>query len=145
MEDHPNNIRLYGVIADTPEFNQIWDLAKPYIEKAIFYSDGKYSIDSVLSSLLARDMQLWGAFDDKGLCVACVTSIVKFPLKRVFFLLFIGGRDSVNWLHLIERLKCFAKEHQCDHMEGYGRPGWEKLSKPLGFKKVHTIFKFNLN
>jgi hypothetical protein len=73
------NVRIYGVVVDTPEFYQIWQMAMPFIEKAIEYSDGKYSIDSVFAALLVQDMQLWAIFDDSGLCGACVTMIVKFP------------------------------------------------------------------
>lgn len=142
---HPNNIRMYGVLVDTPDFYEIWPVAKPYIEKAISYSDGKYSIDTVFASLLVKDMQLWVGFDDEGLCATCVTTIIKFPLKKVFYLLFIGGRESVTWVHLVENLKLFAKQHECDQIEGYGRPGWEKAAKKFGLEKVHTVFKFDLN
>ena len=90
-------------------------------------------------------MQLWVAFDNDGLCAMEVTQIINFPRKKVLMLVFTAGRRAENWLHLIDELKIFAKQHGCTSIEGYGRPGWEKLSAPLGFKKIHTIFKLPLD
>jgi uncharacterized protein (DUF2126 family) len=139
-----NGIRMYGVLSESVD--QVWSEVKPLLEEAIKRSaDGKYEADDIYTAVKARDMQLWVAFDDKGLCAIEITQIVKYPRKKVLMLFFTAGRQAENWLHLIDELGLFAKEHGCTAIEGYGRPGWEKLSAPLGFKKIHTIFKLPLD
>jgi phage pi2 protein 07 len=142
-EDLKKEVRLYGVLSHC--IDQVWEHVAPQLEKAISYSDGKFQLEDVYRSLIARDMQLWVVFDKDGnLCTSVVSQILNFPRKKVFQLLFIAGKDSEDWLYLYEDLKDFAKEHGCVAVEGYGRPGWERLSKHLGFKKIHTIYRFDI-
>ncbi len=140
--EEKKEMRMYGVLSHY--IDKVWFDVAPLLEKAVAYSDGKYHLDDVYAALINRDMQLWVAYDDTGLKVCCVTQILSFPRKRVMLLVFVAGKDSDDWLHLIEKLKEFAKEHQCHTVEFYGRPGWEKTTKDIGFKKIHTIFKLDV-
>jgi hypothetical protein len=135
-------LKMYGI--PSALIDSAWVDVSPYIKEALQYSDGKYEISDIYKSLIEKDMQLWTAFSDEGCEALCVTQIINYPRKKVLLLFLIAGKESANWLHFVENLKHFAKEHGCDSLEGYGRPGWEKLSKPLGFKKVHTIFKLTI-
>lgn len=133
---------MYGVLSHS--IDKVWPEVSVLLAPAVLYSDGKYEVEDVYKSLTERDMQLWVAFKNKGLCATCVTQIINYPRKKVMFLLFIAGIQSINWLHLADDLAQFAREHGCQSVEGYGRPGWEKLGVPFGFKKIHTIFRLDL-
>lgn len=134
-------VRMYGVMST--HIDVIWEDVFEYLEKAILHSDGKYKIEDIYTSLKERDMQLWVAFDNDGVCAICVTQLIKYPQKKVMYMLFIAGREAINWLHLTDDLAQFARDHGCESIEGYGRPGWEKIL-PEGFKKIHTIYRMDL-
>ncbi len=137
------NIRMYGVMSHA--LDQVWHEVKPLLQLAINKTaDGKYESSDVYEAIKAKDMQLWIAFDDEGLCAILVTQIICFPRKKVLRLVFTAGERFEDWLHLFDEIKNFAKHHGCESVEGYGRPGWEKKSKPLGFQKIHTIFTLPL-
>lgn len=90
-------------------------------------------------------MQLWIVQDQyEEIIAAIVTQIISFPRKKVLFLLFIAGVRYDEWTFVLSDLIEFAKANQCQSIEGYGRPGWERKAKPLGFKKVHTVYSLNL-
>lgn len=134
---------MYGVLST--HIDSIWPDVASLLERAIIYSDGKYQIDDVYQFLKDRAMQLWVAFNNEGLLKACcISQIVSYPRKKVLILIFVAGIDSTEWIHFADVLKEFAMDKQCQSIEFYGRPGWEKLTKQLGFKKIHTVFKFDL-
>ncbi len=137
-----NETRLYGVLSHAVD--EVWEDVAPLLLEASSYADGKYDLEDVYNFIVHKDMQLWVMFNASGICGATVTQIIKYPRKKVLMLVFIAGEHADSWLNLIDGIKDFAKEHGCESIEGYGRPGWEKLSKPLGFEKIHTIFRLTL-
>jgi hypothetical protein len=137
-----NNIRLYGVLSHA--IDSVWPDASKLLEKAVNYADGKYALTDIYQAIKNRDMQLWVAFDDVGMCAACVTQIICYPRKKVLFLLFSGGMRFEKWMHLTYDMVAFAKEHGCSSVELHGRPGWEKKGKPVGFKKVYTVYQVEM-
>jgi hypothetical protein len=137
-----NNILLRGV--KNFEIGLVWPYVSVFLEKALRYSDGKYNLDDIYNALCLRDMQLWLGFDDGKLVAVCVTQIVTFPRKKILFLLLASGINFKKWQHLTHDMVAFAKENNCDAVELYGRPGWEKMGKDVGFKKISTIYKVDM-
>jgi hypothetical protein len=124
MDEVKNDVRFYGVLSSS--IDDVWKDVKPYLEPAIAYANGKYSIDDIYEAIRDRDMQLWVVFDNKGLCSALVTYIGIFPRRKILFISYVGGRDVHSWLPLvIENFKAFAKEKDCEQIEALCRPGWE--------------------
>lgn len=140
---NPRDVRMYGVPAK--QIDLIWSDVEPLLKSAIVRSAiDKYQTEDIYKSLLAQDMQLWVAYDKKGLCAIEITQIINYPRQKVLMLVFTAGRDSETWLPFVDVLKQFAESHNCNSLEGFGRPGWEKLSKSFGFKKISTLYKFDL-
>lgn len=138
-----NELRLCGIMAD--KVNEIWPKIEKMLTEAVKYSDGKFRIEDIFQLLLSRDMQLWTVVDNKeNILSSIVTQVVNFPRKNVMFIMFIAGIRFNDWASLVSHLIQFAKAHNCETIEGYGRDGWETKSKHLGFTKVHTIYSLSL-
>ena len=141
MEEH---LRLFGVPSEFVE--EIWDFIKDLLLYALKYSDNKYTIDDILHHILQRNMQLWVIEDnDHAIHAAIVTQIVQYPNKKVMFILLVAGVKFDDWSHVLHNFILFAKDHQCDAIQGYGRAGWERRLAPLGFKKIHTVFSYPIS
>lgn len=142
MKKEKRKLQLFGV--PSSDIDLYWVHAEPLLAKTLEYCDGRYETIDIYKFLKDRDMQLWVSYnDDKKMAVACVTEIIQYPRKKVMNIVFLAGIESETWLHCCENLKAFALSHGCQSVYGYGRKGWEKVSKPLGFKPIHTIYKFD--
>lgn len=138
-----DEIRLYGVLSHAVD--DIWQEALPLIEKALHYSDGKYTTDHILKFLKSRDMQLWVVFNNAGMKGIIVTQIVNYPTEKRLCIVLLAGISFKSWMHSCWYLiKEWAKNEGCVSCEIFGRPGWEKVIKKLGFEKIHTVLKTSL-
>jgi transposase len=134
----PSQARLYGVLSS--HIDQIWKEVAPLLSQALEYSDGKYSLESIKQALINRDMQLWLSID--GHIEACgVTQIVSYPCKKVCNFMFVAGRDMEKWLTFENDIKQWAREHGCQSIELYGRPGWQKI---LPWERIHVVLREHL-
>ena len=139
----PDNFTIYGVLST--HIDKVWDKVLPFLQEAINYSDGEYSLGSVYKALKELDMQLWVVFDGRGeIVTACVTTVVIYPLKKVMWLLFCGGVEMNNWLDKIEVIKQFAKDKGCHDIKIHGREGWTKKLATFGAKRICTVYKIGL-
>ena len=86
--------------------------------------------------------QLWVAFDDRGMVGFWITEIYDYPQKRVLMLHFVGGKDFHSWRVVgFPILLKFCKEHGCEVMESYGRPGWKKFWEAEGYKARFVFYE----
>ena len=121
----------------------IWDSVKDMIAGACFYTNGRYTSDDVLSLLQENKLMLWIAFDDAmdihGVSVTCIT---HYPSKRALTSVFVGGTNAKIWLGIMANVLIkWAKDNDCDCLEGTGRSGWMKIIPSLGLKKMQTQFE----
>lgn len=130
---------LFGI--DPKEITKCWPRIKDGLENALKYSDGKYSIFDIECALVSHEMQLWIASDVYSKIHAIfVTQIINYGSKKVMLFVLIQGVKFDEWKHFISDFKKFAKSHDCQTIEGYGRAGWEPKIVSMGFKKVHTVY-----
>lgn len=130
--------RLYGV--PSPHVESVWPHIEVFIEDALDYSDGKYSLTSIKQSLLDRQMQLWVMMDHKYRA-AGVTSINDYPCKSVATVMFGGGEELSYFVEGIKGIEEWAKSAGCESLEVWGRPGWKKA---LNYELIHVVLRKNL-
>jgi len=137
------NLRLCGIPA--LNFMYVWEMVEHKILQALKYGDGKFTLQDIFMAIKAKDMQLWVIVDnDDYIHAVAVTQIIYYPSKKVMLFVIVSGVKFDNWVHLLPHFILFAKEHDCDSIEFYGRPGWEKKVEQLGFNKIHTVFSLNI-
>ena len=121
-----------------------FELARPYLERAINYSDGRYSPLAVFEDIKSGNQQLW-VITEGNIIGAATTKIVDYPERRTLFIQFMSGDDFSFWRgEGYERIAQYAKEKGCDSIEFFGRPGLKKHARELGFEATYTVFERKL-
>lgn len=144
MSDARRLPAIIGVPA--PVLRDYWPRAMPLVQKALYVADTGFSIDSVLSGLFARQMQLWVVEQGKKTLAACVTRVDVRPTHKVLSILFLGGDSLYTWIHeLLGTLEQYAESLDCKYVECFGRKGWERLGKQRpGYVPFCTIMRFEV-
>jgi len=139
-------------IVEIPASNlkDVWNLVKKDIDQALSYSGNYTDSEFVLEQLKQNKFQLWVLWDkskqatiDKYYGVV-VTEIIQRKLRRSCNIFIVTGRHRQKWQHLISELENFAIKNQCNCMELFARPGWEKIMKNKNYKRTHVVLEKQL-
>lgn len=136
---------VYVVSSDMVD--SFWELVQPLLIPAVEVA-GELAVDDLYPALKDGSKLLWISFDDSlGLYGAAVTSIVQHPLKKVLLLEYLGAVPNTMKLCFEEVRDIFtkwAKHHECDSIEVYGRKGWERVLKDSGYKTTRYVYNLDL-
>jgi hypothetical protein len=135
------HIEMVGVQSSDIDF--VWDKVVPLIERAIYYSYGKWESEDVYHAIKNKDMQLWLILDGINIKACIVTQILVYPKDKILMIVFASGSECHEWVYTINEFREYAKEHGCSSVEFYGRDGWWKKMKHLGIKKVYSVYKID--
>ena len=135
----------------TSNLNDVWSLVLKNIKEALSYSGNYTDSDFVLEQLKQNKFQLWVLWDktkektiDKYYGVV-VTEIIQRKLKRSCNIFIVTGRHRQKWQHLVSELEKFAIDNDCNSMELFARPGWDKIMQNLDYKRTHVVLEKQLN
>jgi len=126
--------------------NDVWEKVGHMLSPAVSVTNGRYMLYDVYVAVQRGTMQLWIAFTDDREILGCeITTITDYPSKRVLTSLFTGGTDIRLWRdEMMMFLLRWAKDNECEAIEGYGRKGWIKMLEPYGVIKGLTMFEKDL-
>jgi len=117
-----------------------WHLVEEYLNTALEYGLGEYSIGDIKDACISRDMQLWIKFDTE-VQGAFITKIAKYPQKNLLCVILLGGKEFHKWRDEADALlNAFGKEHNCEYIELFGRKGWGKVLKDIDYKEITRLF-----
>jgi len=117
-----------------------WPLVEEYLNTALEYSLGEYSITDIKNACISKNMQLWVKLgkETKG---AFVTKIAKYPQKNLLIVILLGGDEFQEWRDEADALlNAFGKQNNCEYVELFGRKGWGKMLKDIDYKEVTRLF-----
>lgn len=117
--------------------HECWHNVAGFMERAAEYTFGRFYADDIYDLVTQRDdHHLWVAFDEAGhFYGAVVTNFVEYPNRRVLGMQFCGGDELHLWKEpMLELLKRWARDTQCDAIESTGRKGWAKIFANDGYK-----------
>lgn len=97
-------------------------------------------MESTYQACLDGQMTLWVAVKDEP--VACAITYISQKLYRVCELFVIAGSDAKGWLPLESEISKYARDMNCDLIEGYGRKGWQRLVKD--YRPVYVTYRKEL-
>jgi len=129
---------------------KVWDRVEPMISLACEHSHGRFSSGDVLDELVTGAQVLWILYSgDDELLVCLTTSVCQYPGRRMLSVPFCGGLPGAShWIShrelIVEKLVDWAKRNKCSGIEASGRPAWEKVLSPMGFKKTYTTVTLNV-
>lgn len=102
-------------------YSAAWGLLKPAAARV-----GLYTRQSVLESLQSGHWQLWAAFSNDRMVMACVTEIATYPGKKHGAILLCGGEDMAEWLGFIAVIEAWMRANGCPDSYINCRPGWQR-------------------
>ena len=118
-----------------------WSLVEEYLNAALKYGLGEYSIEDIKKSCKSKNMQLWVKFNKEGVQGAFVTKIAKYPQKNLLIVILLGGDRFPEWRDEADALlNAFGKENNCEYVELFGRKGWGKILKDINYNEVTRLF-----
>lgn len=119
-----------------------WDQVEPLLQRVIARIDSGHSVDDVVTKIQYGDMQLWRVYDWQALAV---TQITALPQHRVLSVVYLAGEELKAWLaELTAVLRHYAQQQSCKYIEAYGRDGWRKPAKPLGFTATFSVMRLKV-
>jgi len=127
--------------------DDVWSLVKKDISEALSYSGNQTDAQFVYESIKENKMQLWVVWDkDKPTTLekyygVVVTEIIQRKLKRSCQIFIMTGKHRQKWQHLISVLEDFAEEQECQQMELFARPGWQKILQNYNYKRTHVVLE----
>jgi type II secretory pathway component PulJ len=127
--------------------DDVWSLVKKDISEALSYSGNQTDAQFVYESIKENKMQLWVVWDkDKPTTLekyygVVVTEVVQRKLKRSCQIFIMTGKHRQKWQHLISVLEDFAEEQECQQMELFARPGWQKILQNYNYKRTHVVLE----
>ena len=127
--------------------DDVWSLVKKDISEALSYSGNHTDAQFVYDCVKENKMQLWVIWDkDKKTTLekyygVVVTEIVQRKLKRSCQIFIMTGKQRQKWQHLISVLEDFAEEQECQQMELFARPGWQKILQNYNYKRTHVVLE----
>lgn len=120
----------------------MWSKVSPILQRAIDYGTGEEDQYHILAAILNREKQLWMAVDGPKILGVCVTQIFPYALKKGCRLSYFAGDDCLReggwFVPMISTIERWAKDNGCTQLEAWGRKGWERAAKPIGFDYQFT-------
>lgn len=122
----------------------LWGRVKEMLQPVAERTGGRWTVDDVAVRLANGHSQLWVAYDHEGIIHAAATTMINnYPSAKMLCVHMVGGTRMSEWMQDgFDLMKRFAADNQCDGVEFYGRSGWAKHMKALGFEKPNVIGTF---
>lgn len=115
-----------------------WKRCKPWIESALPYTGGTYTIEDIESAIAAGEMIFM-----PGEHCAVILEIVRYPNAKWLNVFLGGGEPGEAMGEYFERIEdsivAFAKAAECSKIMHMTRPSGERVGKKLGYCKQWTV------
>jgi len=126
----------------TEYVDECWSKIEPFVIEAVEATEGRYLVSELYEMAKDSKNNLWVSFDDHEYKGFVLTSVNKYPQRKILAMNFCGGKDFKDWkTPIIDTLKQFARDYECDSIEAYGRKGWSKILKDEGYKSKFVTFE----
>jgi len=122
------------------EADEYWHIAEGYIQSAINKTQAdELSTEDVLEAVKQKRMALW-IIVDKVPVGAFTIAINDWPQKRIATVVHLGADKLEYAMACWDQIEQYAKENQATAVNLWGRKGWTKPLKELGFCPNTTCF-----
>ena len=151
MNEPAINQKASGVyetsLVPSENLSLVWNKIEKYLKRSAKRSGGRENIEDIFYRILSKKTNLWIVFDTGSLEItgAQVTFFNIYPTgKKMLNLDHTGGKNMQDWVEQgIDTMIKFAKENDCEGIEGMGRHGqWNWVKNVKGWKKPATFYEY---
>lgn len=120
----------------------LWPKVRPHAVLAAEYTYGRYEPEDLLEAACTGRFAMWVPFEGDEVYGVVFTQIVQYPRKRCLDMTFIGGAEGMTWKEvMLETMRAWAQDNNCDSIESSGRAGWSKIFKDDGYKMLWQVYE----
>ena len=125
----------------------VWKKVEKYLKKSAGRSGGRTRIEDIYYELINNKTNLWIIFEKESdeIIGVQITLFNTYPTgKKMLNLEHTAGINMQDWVEKgIDVITKFAKETECDGLEGIGRHGqWKWVKNKKGWKKPATFYEY---
>lgn len=125
---HPANVEEY------------WHMVAPWIAQAIGESDAWYDLEAIKKGAKEGLCRLWiGRDQNQEIDLVLVTETWYMDGRKVLVLRWLCGKNMHEWLEDFHLVEGWAMSNGFQDIHIWGRPGFSKICKPLGFRHEFTV------
>ena len=135
-------------LVTSDKLSLVWDDCEKYLKKSANRSGNRIRVQDIFYDCLNNRCNLWIIFDKGSLEISgvLITMFNNYPTgKKMLNLEHTSGNNMQNWVEIgLDVIIKFAKETECDGIEGMGRHGqWNWVKNRKGWKKPATFYEYN--
>jgi|TARA_R110000824_G_scaffold185661_1_gene366640 hypothetical protein len=135
-------------LVTSDKLSLVWDDCEKYLKKSASRSGNRIRVEDIFYDCLNNRCHLWIIFDKGNLDISgvLITMFNNYPTgKKMLNLEHTSGNNMQNWVEIgLDVITKFAKETECDGIEGMGRHGqWNWVKNRKGWKKPATFYEYN--
>jgi len=125
----------------------VWKKVEKYLKKSASRSGGRTTIEDIYYELINNKTNLWIIFEKTSdeIIGVQITLFNTYPTgKKMLNLEHTAGINMQDWVEKgIDVITKFAKDTECEGLEGIGRHGqWNWVKNKKGWKKPATFYEY---
>ena len=120
------------------EVAQKWSQVSDFIEKALVFADGDYTIDQVRLAVVSNQWLLIGVYEGEFIKGALTVSFINMPNDRIGFVTAIGGKNIFT-KNTYKQLVAILKQFGATKIQGGVRESIARLWRRVGFKERYIL------
>ena len=134
-------------LVPSDQISLVWDQIEKFLKKSANRSGGRTTIEDIYYELINNKTNLWIIFEKESdeIIGVQITLFNIYPTgKKMLNLEHTAGINMQDWVEKgIDVITKFAKETECDGLEGIGRHGqWNWVKNKKGWKKPATFYEY---
>lgn len=102
------------------------------------------TVQSLLDHVMSGRRDLWLVLDGDNLMAVAMTAVETVDATgiRIARLMDLAGENIPAWAGALNKaLEAWGNEHKVDYYAVEGRPGWQKIIEPLGYRKHAVLWR----
>lgn len=125
----------------------IWPDVERVLHRSVATAHGKFRLQDLHEGVMHGVYVLWVVLDGDEVIAAITSRIEQYPgPQRALALDWIGGSRMAEWLPIVQHTMAeYARDHECTHLEGFGRKAWGRWLAKYGWKPDYVAYRMELN
>ena len=117
-----------------------WAEIKPYVDKALEHAIDEHTAHDWFLAVMRGDAEVWEAIvGDKTMSFGIV-KVNHFPQHSQLQMVTAAGEGWDEYgPEALEYAEFVAEQIGCKRVTVWGRPGWQKKMKSLGYEHAYTV------
>lgn len=124
----------------------IWPTCGPLLRKAAETTGPRFSEMDIFDHIMDGVIALWVVIDEEEIVASLTTRIVAYNKCKALSIDWVGGSRMRDWLNdALDILEKYARDSDCNRLEGYGRKAWGRALSKRGWEPDYIAYKMELD